>query len=226
ANAASNANTLLTEIDGHVSDMTQELSESADFAMKAKKEANDAAVLVDNGRIKMDELSTAMKQIQEAAKAIEGISYNLEDIAKQTNILALNALVEANRVGDEGRGFSVVADEIRALAEQSSDAAKNAFELIDQTSQRVQEGIRIAVETAECLEQVVNQTNTIDNSVSRIAESTSSQNNKLQRVNERLGEISQSVEVTAAMAQESAAASVQLDDQINSLRDNVNQYRV
>ena len=90
----------------------------------------------------------------------------------------------------------------------------------------MQEGIRIAVETAECLEQVVNQTNTIDNSVSRIAESTSSQNNKLQRVNERLGEISQSVEVTAAMAQESAAASVQLDDQINSLRDNVNQYRV
>lgn len=226
ANAASKANMLLAEIDNHVKDMSVELAESADFATHAKQDANDAAALVGTSRVKMDELSEAMKQIQSATKAIEGISNNLEDIAKQTNILALNALVEANRAGDSGRGFGVVADEIRVLAEQSSEAANNAYDLINQTISRVQEGMRIGEETAAYLDQVVSQTNTIDNSVSRIADSTTSQNEKLQRITDRLGEISQSVEVTAAMAQQSAAASIELDDQINSLRDNVNHYCV
>lgn len=226
AGAASKANMLLAQIDEHVSDISKELSESAEFAMNAKQDANDAAVLAGNGRTKMDELSEAMKQIEEATTAIEVISNNLDSIAKQTNILALNALVEASRAGDVGRGFSVVADEIRSLAEQSGEAASNAYELINKTIISVKEGIRIGEETAAYLDQVVNQTNTIDGAVSKIAESTTSQNEKLQRINERLDEISESVEITAAMAEQSAAASIELDDQINSLRDNVNQYRV
>ena len=226
ASASEKANKLLVEIDENVNDITKELSESADFATNAKKDANEAATLVESSRAKMDSLSEAMGQIQEATKAIEGISNNLESIAKQTNILALNALVEASRAGDAGLGFSVVADEIRILAEQSSEAANNAYELIDQTNRRVLEGIRIGEETAEFLDQVVVQTNTIDNSVSRIAESTVAQNEKLQRISERLDEISQSVEVTAATAEQSAAASIELDDQINALRDNVKNYQV
>lgn len=226
AGAASKANMLLAQIDEHVSDITKELSESAEFAINARDEANDAAALVENGRTKMVELSEAMKQIQEATKAIEGISNNLDSIAKQTNILALNALVEASRAGDVGRGFSVVADEIRTLAEQSGEAASNAYDLINKTILSVEEGIRIGEETSAYLEQVVNQTNKIDSAVSRIAESTAAQNDKLQSINDRLDEISESVEVTAAMAEQSAAASIELDDQINSLRDNVNQYRV
>lgn len=226
ANAASQANMLLAEIDEHVNDITNELSESADFATNARKEANDAAVLVQNGREKMEELSNAMAHIEEATTAIEGISNNLEVIAKQTNILALNALVEASRAGDAGRGFSVVADEIRSLAEQSSIAAKDAFDLINKTIESVKDGMRIGNETASYLDQVVTQTNTIDSSVTRIAESITAQNEKLQNINEHLSNIHQSVEVTAGMAQQSAAASVELDEQINSLRDNVNQYRV
>lgn len=226
AQAASKADVLLGEIDKHVNDITNELSESADFSVNARKEANDAATLVGSSRTKMDELSKAMKQIQESTKAIEGISNSLEGIAKQTSILSLNALVEASRAGDAGRGFSVVADEIRALAEQSGDAAKNAYELISRTIESVQEGMRIGAETADYLDQVVVQTNTIETSVTKIADSTTAQNEKLQRINERLGEIKQSVEVTSAMAQQSAAASVELDDQINALRDNVSQYRV
>ena len=138
----------------------------------------------------------------------------------------MNALVEASRAGDVGRGFSVVADEIRTLAEQSGEAASNAYDLINKTILSVEEGIRIGEETSAYLEQVVNQTNKIDSAVSRIAESTAAQNDKLQSINDRLDEISESVEVTAAMAEQSAAASIELDDQINSLRDNVNQYRV
>ena len=123
-------------------------------------------------------------------------------------------------------GTFIVANEIRALAEQSSQAAIDAFELIHQTIERVQDGMRISTETAQYLDQVVSQTDTIDNSVSKIAESTDYQNKKLQSINDRLREISQAVETTAAMAEQSAAASIELDDQIGALRDNIGNYQV
>ncbi len=226
ADAATKANVLLAEIDSHVNDISKQLSDSSDFAMHAKEEANEAAGIVGNSRSKMDELSNAMLKIREATKAIEGISNNLEEIAKQTNILALNALVEANRAGDSGRGFGVVANEIRLLAEQSSDAANNAYELIHETIECVNNGMKISQETADYLDRVVSQTNTIDDSVSKIAQSVYSQSEMLHSINDRLNDISHSVETTAAMSQQSAAASIELDDQINSLRENICNYRV
>lgn len=226
AEAATRANVLISEIDEHVEEISKQLAESAEFALHAKEEANDATQIAENSREKMDELMKAMALIEESTKAIESISSNLEGIAKQTNILALNALVEANRAGDAGRGFSVVANEIRDLAEQSSKASLDAFELIKETVNSVEAGIRISSETAEYLEKVVSQTETIDVSVSKIAENTNVQNEKLQRINDRLQDISQTVETTAAMAEQSAAASVELDDQINALRENIKNYKV
>lgn len=226
ANAATNANSLIIEIDDHLSDVVSQVGDAAEFATNAKNEANDAASMVGTSRAKMDELSDALGQIEKSTKAIEGISNNLEDIAKQTNILALNALVEASRAGDAGKGFGVVADEIRILAEQSSQAATNAYELINETIVCVQEGLRLGQETKECLEQVVNQTETIDESVGKIADTTSVQNEKLQSISEHLQEISHTIQTTAAMAQQSAAASVELDDQIISLRENISNYRI
>ncbi|MGN0437314.1 MAG: methyl-accepting chemotaxis protein [Lachnospiraceae bacterium] len=226
ADVATRANMLLIEIGDNVNNITKQLEESSEFAERAKNQARDAADLVGTSRTKMDELSQALLQIKNATKAIESISNNLEDIAKQTNILALNALVEATRAGDAGRGFGVVADEIRILAEQSSEAAVNAYDLIHETIRSVEEGMNIGEDTANYLDQVVKQTNIIDNSVSKIADATASQKDKLQGINDRLGAISQNVETTAAMAEQSAAASVELDDQINSLRENVEKYRV
>lgn len=226
ADAATRATALVSEIDDYVGEIGTELSESADFANHAKDQANEASDLVKNSREKMEELSKALLHIEEATRAIESISNNLEGIAKQTNILALNAMVEATRAGDTGRGFGVVANEIRLLAEQSSEAAVNAYDMIHKTIESVRDGLKIGEETANYLNQVVEQTETIDASVSKIADSTSSQNSKLQSINSRLVEISRTVETTAAMAEQSAAASIELDDQINALRNNVGHYRV
>lgn len=226
ANAATEANVSLGEIDEHVTDIAKELSESEDFALHAKIEATQAASLVENGCKKMQELVVAMEHIEEATTAIEGISNNLETIAKQTNILALNALVEAKRAGNSGRGFSVVADEIRVLAEQSSEAAKNSYDLINQTIERVKDGMRIGTETSEYLQRVVSQTNAIDGAVTKISESITLQNQRLHNINSRLRDIHNNVEITAGMAQQGAAASIQLDEQINSLRDNISHYQV
>ncbi len=226
ADAATTATTLVSEIDDYIGEISKELSDSSDFANHAKDQATDASKLVKISRDKMNELTGALLHIEEATKAIESISNNLEGISKQTNILALNAMVEATRAGDTGRGFGVVANEIRLLAEQSSEAAVNAYELINRTMERVQDGMRIGEETSKYLEQVVEQTGTIDSSVTKIADSTASQNGKLGSINTRLVEINRTVETTAAMAEQSAAASIELDDQINALRQNIGKYRV
>ena len=226
ANAASEANLLVTEIDEQINDISDDLSISAEFALHAKNEVKETAALVTASHEKMNELSVSMLQIKKAAKSIEAISSNLEGIAKQTNLLSMNALVEANRAGNFGKGFSVVADEIRALAAQSSLASLNAYDLISKTMESILESIRIGQETTAYLDQVVEQTVTIDNSITKIADSASSQNTKLLGIRNRLYDISQTVETTAATAEQSASASTELDGQINTLKHNISHYTV
>ena len=121
----------------------------------------------------------ALADINHASEAIEGISSQIEGIAKQTNILALNAMVEASRAGDAGLGFGVVADEIRILATQSNEASINAYNLIQETQKLVEIGIKIGEETSEYLTKVVTQTETIDEEVTKIANTTMSQNERV-----------------------------------------------
>ena len=226
ASAASNASNLVLEIDQNINEITRQLSETAQSAAQAKKESSSASSLVGISQTKMDELNQALSDINCATNAIAGISGQIEGIAKQTNILALNALVEASRAGDAGLGFGVVADEIRMLAAQANEASVNAYQLIKDTQKSVDIGTRVGRETSEYLAQVVTQTATIDEDVSKIAAATMLQNEKVSDINARLADISKTVENTAAMAQQSAAASEELDGQAIILRNNIDRYRV
>ena len=226
ASSATSASNLVIDIDNSISEITNQLSESADFAKLAKEESANASELVTISKEKMEELSKALEDISQASKAIEGISSQIEGIAKQTNILALNAMVEASRAGDAGLGFCVVADEIRILAAQSNDASVNAYNLIQETQESVEKGIRIGKETSEYLTSVVSQTVTIDQELTKIAETTVQQNERVMQISNRLDEISKTVEQTAAMAQQSAAASEELDGQAIVLRDNISSYQI
>ncbi len=226
ANAAVQANSLISEIDENVIRISEQLSDTAEAANTAKSQAKEAEEIVGLSREKMAELSEALALIEESAASIESISGKLEDIAKQTNILSLNALVEASRAGDVGRGFSVVANEIRTLAEESANASAESFEKISQAITSVNKGLKIGKEAEACLDKVVSQTSVIDNSVSQIAEAADSQNIMLKDIRQKLNNISQTVETTAAMAEQSAAASTELDGQINALRNNIGQYKI
>lgn len=226
AEAATQASCLVTEIDDYINDISGQLSESTGLAMGAKEKSGHATELVASSREKMDELNAALVRIKQATASIQSISNDMERFAKQTNILSLNALVEASRAGTAGLGFGVVADEIRMLAEQSAQASVDAYELIKDTLDAVERGMTLGDETSEYLSKVVEHTTTIDTDVSRIAQAAKTQDEKLSGINDRLRDISRTVESTAAMAEESAAASVELDGQVNVLRNNISQYTV
>lgn len=226
ANAAAYSNSLIMEIDDRIEDISNQLAESEALTSQAKDESTKAAEVVENSKVKMEELNASLEKISEASSAIEGISAQIENIAKQTNILALNALVEATRAGDAGSGFGVVADEIRNLAEKSDNASKNAAALIQETQLCVKQGIDIGNETIEYLNSMVEQTEIIDKNVTKVADYTKQQNEKLSDISSRVRDISKTVDNTAAMAQESAAASEELDGQANVLRSNISKYRI
>ena len=226
ADAATRSNLLVAEIDEHVGDITERVELSASLAEKARDQADEAAKLVNACNDKMDELTNVLNNINQATSQIAGISNKLERIAKQTNILALNAVVEAGNAGSAGKGFAVVANEIRSLAEESNQAAVYSYNIINDAIAVTNKGLEAGQATSEFLKQVVDQTATIDTSVIEIADQTKQQNEKLKAIRDRLVEISHVVELTAGMSEQCAAASVELDGQTNVLRENINGYRV
>lgn len=226
ADAANREKTIAYDINTRISDINEKVAFSTENAIEAKKMTTNAAEVVSRSKDKMDDLIVAMKNIDTVANQIVEINSNLERIAKQTHLLALNASVEATRAGEAGKGFSVVANEIRDLAEKSNDAAAKASMLIEQTIEAVTEGKELADETASCLYEVANETMIIDTSVSEIAEAAIVQKENLDGISSRLREVGETIEVTSSTSEQSASASLELDTQIRVLHKNLKKYKI
>ncbi len=126
-------------------------------------------------------LTESIYEIKENSKEITSILKEIENIAFQTNILALNASVEAARAGEAGRGFSVVAGEVRRLATKTTEADKMTAELIDRNANVVNKGITIVNETADGLTKSVEGAKTATKMVNEIAETFTQQANAIVR---------------------------------------------
>ena len=150
------------------------------------------------GSQQMEEMMAAVNDINQASKDISAVMKLIDNIAFQTNLLALNASVEAARAGDAGRGFSVVAEEVRALAMRSAEAASETGALVENAMRKAELGSRIAVETASSLEQIVS----------------------------GIDQVAQGVQQNSGTAQEQAAAAEELSSQSQSLQNMINQFRL
>ena len=174
----------------------------------------------------MNEMLDAMIEIEKCSKDISNIINTIEGIASQTNLLALNAAIEAARAGEAGQGFTVVAAEVRELATQSSNAAKQTSELIEQTINAIQKGKLTANETAENLNVVVNEVENASELVGNISVASENQSEKLNNTNTEIIKITDIVQANSATAEQCAAASEELSAQAESLNRIVDRFNL
>lgn len=225
ANAVADETRLIGEVHTNLEDINKRVSQSSENAFDVKERAIKATDTVNGGNEKMQELLEIMKSISGYAEEIVKMNSTIEDIAFQTNILALNASVEASRAGAAGKGFAVVAEEVRNLAAKSGEASNSTAELISHTVRTINNGTAAANATAEMLSEVVSETSSISESVSEIADVSEEQKTMLADIVTKLGEVENVIGTTSATAQNAAAASEELDGQVVVLKNNLERYR-
>ena len=209
----------IQDISGQVGRTSEDAAEARKFSM-----ATGEQLKVCSG--KMQALTTAIADISASSRQISGITKAIEDISFQTNILALNASVEAARAGAAGKGFAVVADEVQRLASKSAESAKNITELIDASVQLVQYGTSLSEETTQALSQAVDSSRQSEGLVEQIAQSAQMQAMSLRQLTEGMEMISGVVQTNAATAQESASSAEELHQQAEKLTASVQRFRL
>ena len=222
-----------TEQAASVEELTGMMSEISDQAYRNSRDAQEAsekAQMVKENAAEssrsMQEMVNAMAEISGKSDEIRKIVKTIEDFSFQTNILALNAAVEAARAGDRGKGFSVVANEVRSLANQSSAASKSTAALIQSSLQAVENGRKIANEADNALSEVVSGIDNVSELLFHITDTSSKQFDANRQVTENINLISEVVQTNSATAEECAAASEELASQAQLLKELVSHFKL
>ena len=209
----------LEEISASLNQLSSQTGTNAENANQANVLASDARNAAEQGSQKMQEMVTAMAEINNAGQSISKIIKVIDEIAFQTNLLALNAAVEAARAGQHGKGFAVVAEEVRNLAARSAKAAQETSELIEGSVQKTANGTTIADQTAQSLQAIVSGIGKVTDLVAEIAAASSEQAQGVSQINQGISQIDQVTQQNTASAEESAAASEELSGQAAQLRE-------
>lgn len=197
----------LEETAAALDEITATVRKTADGAQAARETAASARQGADAGGEVVRNAVQAMSGIETSSSQISQIIGVIDEIAFQTNLLALNAGVEAARAGDAGKGFAVVASEVRALAQRSAEAAKEIKALIAESTDKVDEGVRLVRETGQALERIVADVARINGLVVDIAGAAQEQSSGLSQINVAVNQMDQIVQQNAAMVEQSTAAS-------------------
>lgn len=207
-----------------VSDVTEKVQKSASEAEETSNSAKKIGKQADRSTVQVKQMTSAMQRISDASNQIGNIITSIEDIASQTNLLSLNAAIEAARAGEAGKGFSVVAEEIRKLANQSTEAVDETRDLIETALNEVATGTLMVDETAVSLQQIIEGIEGIVTSIGNVADSTSMQAEAISQINLGVEQISTVVQTNSATAEQSSATSQELSAQAVSLNQLVGQF--
>ncbi|MDI9569644.1 MAG: methyl-accepting chemotaxis protein [Pseudomonadota bacterium] len=208
----------LEETSSSMEEMSAMTRQNADNANQAKGMMLEAYRIVGKADAHMKETVEAVAEINRSSEETAKIIKTIEEIAFQTNLLALNAAVEAARAGEAGAGFAVVAEEVRNLAMRSSEAAKNTEDLIQNTIRAVRRGNELTAATQEAFGENEVIAKKIGQLVDEIATASEEQAHGISQVNLAVGEMEKLTQTTAANAEESAAASEELNAQAEQMK--------
>jgi methyl-accepting chemotaxis protein len=216
----------IEELSQTISDISGQVRRNAAKATQARELAAKAGDEIENGNRQMDRMTRAMEDINGSASEISKIIKVIDGIAFQTNILALNAAVEAARAGDAGKGFTVVAEEVRSLAAKSAEAAKNTAALIETAVAKAAEGKKDADSTARSLREIQKSVEDVSSLLHEIDLASTRQANAVAQVTEGIGQISAVVQNNSATAEESAALSRELSAHAAALQSEIGRFRL
>jgi methyl-accepting chemotaxis protein len=198
-----------------ISSMTKRNSEHAQSAKELSAQTRTAA---EQGTERMTGMQAAMNEIKASSDNIAKIVKSIDEIAFQTNILALNAAVEAARAGEAGAGFAVVAEEVRALAQRSAQAARETAQKIEDSIQKSEQGVHLSAAVAESFQNIASKARQMDDLVAEIATASNEQSQGVGQVSTAITDMDKVTQSNAATAEESASASAELSQQAQSIR--------
>lgn len=199
---------------------------NADNTRLASEQANAATLQAQKGGQLMGQVANNMQSITDCALQMTEIISLIDGIAFQTNILALNAAVEAARAGDHGKGFSVVAGEVRNLAHRSAEAAKNIKSLIDVTSNNVTQGVNVVSQAERNMHDIVAGANNVSRLMDDISASTSEQEKGISQITQALSELERVTQSNVAMVEELNGSSDVLRNQVIELQTRTRNFRL
>lgn len=209
----------VTDITEQIQNSTARCGTASDLVAKATGYAAEADT-------KMEQLVAATKNIDQSSAQIVSIIKTIEDIAFQTNVLALNASIEASRAGTAGKGFSVVSDEVRSLASKSAEAAQNTSTLVSQSIDAAKTGTEsssLAISAMQVIGECIQSIKVLMDEISR---ASVQQSEMIVAVENRIKEVSKVIEANSDAAEESAAVSNELSTQARTLNQLIGQFRI
>ncbi len=206
--------------------LTSTVRQNAENARQASTLAENASAVAEAGGSVVGRVVATMGEIDESAKSIRDIIGVIEGIAFQTNILALNAAVEAARAGEDGRGFSVVAGEVRTLAQRSATAAKEIKALIGASVERVANGAALAQDAGRTMDDVVRAVKRVTDIMGEISAASGEQSAGIDEIGRAVTQMDAGTQQNAALVEQAAAAAHALDDQAQSLKTLVGRFRL
>ncbi|MFI3211235.1 MAG: methyl-accepting chemotaxis protein [Peptostreptococcaceae bacterium] len=225
AQASTNQETSVEDLRSSIGSMKDDIAENERKFKTINSLLNDNQKNLTTSEVNVKEMEVAMNDILTKSREIKKIVKTIDDIAFQTNILALNASVEASRAGQYGKGFAVVADEVRSLAQKTTKASKDTTALIEETVYLVDSGYDISKRTTKSISSIINNSFNSNELIDEITDANKIQFNNIKEINNNIEEITKVVALNSQSAEKMNGTSAELDNESKILNDLTSQFK-